>query len=309
MNESTATPDLDNMLNKRMISLLSGLVKNEGYTESRLPGVYFMHSTEYVPPTPITYQPCIVVIVQGKKTGRIGDRRVLYDPDHYLVLAVPLPFECETLGSPEEPVLGVSVQVSSSLVAELLLDLDAAPHDRRAALPQAMDSTPLDDAMRGTVLRLLESLTSETDARIIGPAIIRELVYRVLQGPLGYNLRTLALPHSHEGRIGKILNRIHMNYADEFDVNELAREAGMAVSTFHNHFKSVARISPIQYIKSIRLHKARLKMVNEAMTASEAALEVGYESTSQFSREYKRFFGATPAADAELLREQLIHLI
>ena len=268
-----------------------------------------MHSTEYVQPTPITYQPSIVVIVQGKKTGRIGDRRVLYDPDHYLVLCVPLPFECETLGTPEEPLLGVSVRVSSSLVAELLLDLDAAPRDRRAALPKAMDSTPLDDAMRGTVLRLLESLTSETDARIIGPTIIRELVYRVLQGPLGYNLRTLALPHSHEGRIGKILNRIHMNYADEFDVNELAREAGMAVSTFHNHFKSVARISPIQYIKSIRLHKARLKMVNEAMTASEAALEVGYESASQFSREYKRFFGATPAADAELLREQLIHLI
>jgi AraC-like DNA-binding protein len=309
MNENHEAPVSDTAQHQRMIALLSELAKNEGYTQSRLPGVHFMYATEYIPPTQITYDPSIVVILQGRKIGRIGDHQVIYDPDYYLVLCVPLPFECETLGTREEPLLGVSVHVESSMVAELLMGLDTAPQPRQAVLPVAMDSTPLGDTLRGTVLRLLESLTNETDAKILGPSIVRELVYRVLEGPLGYNLRTLALPHSHQGRIGKILNRIHMNYADEFDVNALAGEAGMGVSTFHAHFKSIAHTSPIQYIKSIRLHKARVKMANEALTAAEAAMEVGYESTSQFSREYKRFFGVTPAADANMLRERYIQLL
>ena len=292
-----------------MVGLISELVEHEGYTESRLPGVYFMYSTEYIPPSPTTYCPSIVVIVQGRKVGLFGDRRVVYDPNHYLVLCVPVPFECETLGTPKEPLLGITVQLSSNLIAELLLDLDTVPQSRHEGPPVALDSTPLDDDLREAIFRLLKSLSDETDAKILGPSIIRELVYRVIRGPLGHNLRTLALPHSHQGRIGKILNRIHMNYAETFDVEELAREAGMGVSTFFTHFKSIALTSPIQYIKSVRLHKARLKMTNEGITAAEAAIEVGYESVSQFSREYKRFFGLTPAADAEQLRQRFIHLI
>lgn len=309
MSEQNKHPSIDTTAQQSMIRLMTGLATHEGYTESRLPGIHFMYSTEYIPPSPVTYSPCIVVILQGKKIGRFGDRQVIYDPDHYLVLCVPMPFECETLGTADEPLLGISVQLSTTLIAELLLDLDATPQPRPTPPPIAMESTPLDEDLRSIIFRLLISLTDETDAKILGPSIIRELVYRVLRGPLGHNLRTLALPHSHQGRIGKILNRIHMNYAETFDVDELAREAGMGVSTFFSHFKSIALTSPIQYIKSIRLYKARLKMANEAMTAAEAAIAVGYESVSQFSREYKRFFGISPAADAEQFRKRFIHLI
>ncbi|HEY9155902.1 MAG TPA: helix-turn-helix domain-containing protein, partial [Opitutaceae bacterium] len=156
---------------------------------------------------------------------------------------------------------------------------------------------------------LAEALRSKDDARILGPAIVREITYRVLLGKLGGNVRALAAPQSHFGQISRILNRLHAEYAAPVDTESLAREAGMSVSTFHAHFKAITASSPLQYLKTIRLHKAQLLMVNDGASAAEAAMRVGYESASQFSREFKRHFGATPAARAEHLRTRLISLI
>jgi AraC-like DNA-binding protein len=128
---------------------------------------------------------------------------------------------------------------------------------------------------------------------------VREITYRVLQGNLGHNLRALAAPHSHFGQISRVLQRMHTDYADTYDVEDLAREAGMSVSTFHAHFKAVTSSSPLQYVKNVKLHKARMLMVHEGASAGAAAAEVGYESVSQFSREFKRLFGAGPAAEAK----------
>jgi AraC-like DNA-binding protein len=174
--------------------------------------------------------------------------------------------------------------------------------------PQAIDAAKLDDALRDAAVRLLECLRSADDARILGPQIVREIVYRVMLGPLGANLRGLAAPHTHFGQISRVLNRIHAEYARTFDVETLAREAGMSVSTFHAHFKAVTTSSPLQYLKSIRLHKARMLMVHDGTSAANAANQVGYESASQFSREFKRLFGDAPAAVAAQLRESLVRV-
>jgi AraC-like DNA-binding protein len=291
----------------RLAALLGELAQGEGFSPSRLPGVRFMRSTLHVPRTPIAYEPGIFIVAQGRKLGHLGDQTFVYDPSHYLVLAVPLPFECETRGTPEEPLLGLAVGVTPALVAELLMHMEHVP-PRAGEPPRAIESTNLDEGLGHAAVRLLECLRSADDAKILGPQIVREITYRVLRGRLGGNLRALASPHSHFGQISRVLNRIHTDFARAMDMETLAREAGMSVSTFHAHFKTVTASSPLQYLKTIRLHKARMLMVHEGANAGYAAHQVGYESVSQFSREFKRLFGAGPSAVAGNLRESLIRL-
>ena len=304
-NQSRRAPS-ERQANARLVALLTELAHGEGFSPSRLPGVKFMRSIIHVPRSPIVYDPGIVIIAQGRKTGYFGGRKIIYDPNHYLVLSMPMPFECETEGSPEEPVLGVSIGVTPATVAELLLQMELP--SLNDAPPQAMQVTELDDALADATARLLESLRSAGDARVLGPQIVREIIYRVLQGRLGQNLRALAAPHSHFGQISRVLQRIHADCAYRFEVDALARDAGMSVSTFHTHFKAVTSWSPLQYIKNMRLHRARLLMAYEGLSAGAAAARVGYESASQFSREFKRLFGDGPAAVANKLRQSLIRL-
>jgi AraC-like DNA-binding protein len=293
--------------NTKLAPLLGELARGEGFSPSRLAGVRFMRSTQYVPRSPIAYEPSIVIVGQGRKCGYLGGRKFVYDANHYLVLAVPLPFECETEGTPETPLLGVAVNVTPTLVAELLIQLQRA-QTAKGEMPQAIQSTPLDAGLSDATVRLLEALRSDDDARILGPQIVREITYRVLLGELGHNLRALAATHSHFGQISRVLNRIHTDFARSYDMTSLAREAGMSVSTFHAHFKAVTASSPLQYLKNVRLHKARMLMVHEGVNAGTAALQVGYESASQFSREFKRLFGDGPATVAAHLRKSLLRL-
>ena len=174
--------------------------------------------------------------------------------------------------------------------------------------PQAIRANPLDDRMYDAAIRLVRALGSADEARILAPQVVREITYRVLCGEEGGTLRALAAPHTHFGQISRALQRIHTDYATPIDMASLASEAGMSISTFHAHFKAVTSSPPLQYLKTIRLHKARMLMVNEGQTASSACRLVGYESASQFNREFKRFFGDTPAAVAEELRRSLINL-
>jgi len=287
----------------RMAALLADLAKGQGFSESRLPGVRFMRSSQHVPRSPIAYQPSIVIVAQGRKRGHLGALSFTYDPTNYLVLSVPLPFECETHGTPEEPMLGVSIGVTPALVAELLMQMDNPPP---AEQPESIHASPLDPGLSDATVRLLEALGSAEGARILGPQLVREIVYRALLLERGGTLRALGAPHTHFGQITRALNRIHSEYAEALDMTTLASEAGMSVSTFHTHFKAVTSSSPLQYLKNIRLHKARMLMVHEGTTAAVAAREVGYESASQFSREFKRYFGDGPASEASRLRESLM---
>ena len=295
------------LTNKRLISLLSKLAWGQGFSPSSLPRVKFMRSTVHVPRSPISYEPSIVIIGQGRKTGYLGVKRFVYDANHYLVLSVPLPFECETEGTRNAPMLGVSIGVAPAVISELLMQIEQTT-PANGSPPQAVQVGTLEDGLKDAAARLLEALCSPNDARVLGPQIVREITYRVLLGPLGHNLRSLAAPDSHFGQISRILNRIHADPARPYDLGELARQAGLSISTFHAHFKAVTSSSPLQYLKNIRLHKARMLMVHDGVNAGTAAARVGYESQSQFSREFKRLFGNSPATEASLLRDSLVRL-
>src|SRR5580658_6930061 len=291
----------------RLVSLLDGLVKGEGASPSLLPGVTFMYTARQIPRRPIAYEPGIFIVAQGRKTGYLGTRKIVYDASHYLAVSLPVPFECETEGSPEKPLLAVKIGVTPAAVTELLMQMEQL-QPLNGSQPQIMEATALDDTLDAATIRLLESLRFPDDARILGPQNVREIIYHVLRGKLGRNLRALAAPDSHFGQISRVLNRLHNDYARDYDIATLARDAGMSIAAFHTRFKAITSSPPLQYLKNIRLHKARMLMVNQGINASGAAQKVGYESASQFSREFKRLFGNSPASEAAELRGLFVRL-
>jgi AraC-like DNA-binding protein len=165
-----------------------------------------------------------------------------------------------------------------------------------------MMSTPMDDAMQMSVLRLLEAMSRPLEAAVLGPGLLRELYFRVLTGAQGGSMREALAMRGQFGRIGKSLRLIHAGYGQPLDVTQLAEEAGMSIPSFHSHFKAITQVSPMQYLKSTRLHQARLLMIRQDLTAEAASLAVGYTSASQFNREFKRLFGLTPAAETRRMR-------
>jgi AraC-like DNA-binding protein len=278
----------------RLAKLLDGLRSPDGFGATVLPDVRLLRSTHTHLNARVSYGPSLVIVAQGRKQGRLGTRTFTYDPQNYLVLSVPLPFECETHGTPEEPMLGIAVQIHLATIAELILEQPPTPSTSGES-QNALAAAPLTPEMSDAALRLATCLYSPNEARILGPQIVREMTYRALCGPQGIALRAFAAPQHRLGQIARALRRMHSDYADTLDVGLLAQEAGMGVSTFHAHFKAVTAQPPQRYLQTIRLHKAQALMAGGASVA-EAAHQVGYESPSQFSREFKRLFGGSPKA-------------
>jgi AraC-like DNA-binding protein len=196
-------------------------------------------------------------------------------------------------------------RVELNTLSELVMRMDLRGQPPAAGDHSSICATPLDLTLMDTAIRLLECLCLPADAAILGPGIVREIVYRVLCDRHGGALLALLSRNSQLAQICRTLQQIHANYAQPLEVTRMAEQAGMSISAFHHHFKTVTATSPLQYVKSIRLHKARMLMVHGGLGAALAADRVGYESTSQFSREFKRFFGQAPTVEAERVRKNL----
>lgn len=286
-----------------LAALLSELVTEDGFLPTALADVRLMHSKGSHPPTPVVYESSIVIIAQGYKRARLDNSIYVYDSRNYLVLSVPLPFECETVGTSTKPMLGLAIRVSPVAVAEILLQWDT-PWPSTSFLPRGIDASPLTPELADAALRLANCLHSPIESRVLGPAIVREIIYRVLCDKHGDALRALATPRGNFSQIARSLRRIHADYQQHLDVASLAREASMSVSTFHASFKAVTSKSPLHYLQTIRLHKAQ-SLIAGGVPVAEAAHQVGYESPSQFSREFKRLFGSTPKEIATRPRSSL----
>lgn len=292
-------------LQGRLASLLDEVAVAEGSQGTCLEGVEVSRRSQSSPRIPVVYQPNIVIVGQGRKRCYVGGEVYQYDPLNYLVVSVPLPAEGEWIASPGEPVLILAINVDPSMLGEMILDLDgelppAGPVSR------GIGTTPMGDELVGAAVRLLECMRSPRDSRILGRPLIREVVYRVLCGEQGGALRALAGRDDHFARIARVLKHIHAEYAQPLGAEDLARRAGMSVSAFNHHFRLVTATSPLQYLKRIRLDHAKRLMAHDGHNASTAARAVGYESASQFSREFKRLFGATPAEEAGQARARLV---
>ncbi len=289
-----------------MIKLLDGLRSPEGGHPSLLPGVTLLRTTQYAPPVPVLYEPCIAIVAQGSKRFHLPDRVVTYDAQRYLILTVPVPADCETLAGKDGPFLGLAVRIDLDVLSDLLMKMSPQVRPLWQERGDEWVSTPaMTVEVAHVTIRLLESLYAKTDADVLGPQLVRELTYRVLRGSEGGALQNLLLMQGAKAQIHRVLHRMHTHFAEPLHIPLLAREAGMSLSALHENFKAATRTSPLQYLKMIRLHKARMLMVQDNVGAARAAERVGYESASQFSREFKRFFGAPPVDEAQRVRAAL----
>ncbi|WP_250517032.1 AraC family transcriptional regulator [Caballeronia sp. INDeC2] len=282
-----------------MIALMLELAPSEGYNLTPMRDIRLLRSNRSLTRTPVLYEPGIVIVCQGRKRGFLGDTVYHYDAQHYLVVSLPLPFSMETDASETEPLLAIYLRLDMGLAAEMLMQIG----ERSGFVPKeprGMATTKLDVALGDSVLRLLRAMRNPLEITILGEALVREIYFRVFIGEQGGSMRAALNRQGNFGRISKALRKIHSSYAEPLSIEDLASEARMSVPSFHAHFRTTTNTSPLQYLKSTRLHQARLLMARQGMTAAAASAQVGYESPSQFSREFKRLFGGTPSQ--EILR-------
>lgn len=266
------------------------------------------------------YEPCVALILQGRKRILLGDETLDCDPDRYLISSLDLPVQSAvTEASPEIPFLGVALRLDWRELTSLMLSLP--PAGGGSAAGPAVDRSPglaRSSAKHGRAMstgavtaelldafdRLLGLLDQPQDMATLAPLIKREIHYRLLVGEAGARLRQIATVDSQSHQVARAIDRLNADFCQTLRVQTLAREAGMSISTFHHHFKSLTAMSPLQYQKQLRLGEARRLMLAEGMDAATAAYRVGYESPSQFSREYRRMFGAPPSTDMAVLRQR-----
>lgn len=286
----------------RMIALLRHLAPEEGYTLTPLPDVRLLRADRPLSRTPVLYEPGIVIVVQGHKRGFLGDEVFVYDNQHYLVVSVPVPFTMETDASADEPLLAIYFRLDHAVAAELCIQID----ERRgasSAAPRGLYSSPMEDGLAASVLRLLEALANPPEGEVLGPALVREIYYRILSGAQGGSLRAALAQQGKFGMVARAIRMIHSRYRETLSIDELAKEAAMSAPTFHAHFRAMTGTSPMRYVQSTRLHQARLLMLRRHTTAAAAATAVGYESASQFSREFRRLFGRPPVEEVERMKQ------
>jgi AraC-like DNA-binding protein len=303
MLDRSTTPFMtpSDMQQVRIVGLLDALAPQEGYNLSRLDRVRFLRSDRPLARTPVLYEPGIVIVCQGRKRGFFGGDIYVYDAHHYLAVSVPVPFTMETDASADAPLLAIYMSLDQAAAAAVLLQIDQADGTPPAPA-RSMMATRMDDSMSGSVLRFLEAMSDPLAARVLGPSLVQELYFRVLTGAQGASMRAALAMQGQFGKIARALRRIHAGYAGRLAVDVLAREAAMSVPSFHAHFRAVTGTSPVQYLKSVRLHQARLLMLRQEVGAAAAGAAVGYESSSQFSREFHRLFGRPPAEEVRRLR-------
>ncbi|MFT6193143.1 MAG: AraC-like DNA-binding protein [Cognaticolwellia sp.] len=273
---------------------------NGGY-QTLIPGVKFYRASAGSVREPLLYQSGIIVIAQGRKNIYFADNCVQYGSGDYLVLGVPMPLECEAFSDHGLPILGLIIDVDSHILHKLVNQMteqntlgNLAVSSHKTLLDFGVKSNSLDDNFNSVITRLIKVLHEDVEAKILGPAIVEEIVYRALVGDNGHILFDLARHDGHYARIARVLDTLHTEYAEVISVEHLANQAHMSVSGFHRAFRQVTSETPLQYLKKIRLNKAKDLIVTEGKQATEAAILVGYTSPSQFSREFKRHFNATP---------------
>jgi AraC-like DNA-binding protein len=250
----------------------------------------------------MTYEPCITVMAQGRKRVDLGRTTFLYGESNYLLTSVDLPIVSQIVEASEaSPCLAMSLKLEMPLIRELLSreEMQVAP---ASAESPAMATGEMTVEFLSACCRLLDLLRTPQDIPFLSGLIQREIIYRVLCGSGGARLRAIATLGDQSNRTAKAIAWVKANYAKPLRVEDLAQVAGMGVSTLHHHFRELTAMSPLQYQKQLRLQAARGRMLVDGLDAASAAFEVGYESATQFNREYSRFFGQPPMRDIKALR-------
>jgi AraC-like DNA-binding protein len=285
-----------------LTTLIERFAESDGMNETAIPRLFLTRASQPTEPMHGVHEPAVCVIAQGAKRVLLGDQVYRYDPGTYLVVSVDVPIVGQVIeASSEAPYLGVRLDIDAAALGALIMEagIPAAPSQRSE--PSLILGTVTPD-LTDAVVRLLRLLASPGDIPILAPLIEREILYRLLLGEQTAQLRQIALADSKLHQVNRAIHWIRRNFAEQFSIETVAAEARMSPSALHLHFKAVTAMSPLQYQKQLRLQEARRLILVSAADAATAAHRVGYDSPSQFSREYSRLFGAPPIRDIARLR-------
>lgn len=307
----TANPELSDSSPaspKDLVRIVSEWTPSSGIHQCAIDGLDLIRSNAPHSCTFTVYEPALGFVIQGHKAVRLGDRHIRYGPLNYGVSAVHLPVQGWVLdATPEHPYLAVKFPLDPQEITELVLELgDRLPRAEHASTCSegtcGLRTAPMDEPMQQALGRLLALLRTPEDIPVLAPLVRREILYRALMGEIGPYLRKFAAADSQMHRISRVISILRNHFAEPLRIREVAEEVNMSESSLFHMFKQVTRMSPLQFQKKLRLHEARRLMLAEGLEAATASYRVGYESPSQFSREYSRLFGAPPRADVSRLR-------
>ncbi|WP_455920275.1 AraC family transcriptional regulator N-terminal domain-containing protein [Priestia megaterium] len=289
-----------------LAKLIERLSKQDGVHPTTIPSLFLIRESIITEPISRVNEPSFCIILQGEKEVLLGEERFLYGPGHYIVASVDLPVTGQVIkASAEFPYLAFKLEFTSSQVLEVLNGKDIKSGQGKNA-KRAMYVSKIEPSLLDAVVRLASLLDTPKHIPVLAPLLKKEILYWILQGPHGEALEQMAVEGSNASRIREVIDHIINKYEESFRIEELAEIANMSVSSLHRHFKEVTAMSPIQFQKQLRLQEARRLLLAESTDIADVAFKVGYESQSQFSREYSRMFGLPPRVDINRMRENYV---
>ncbi|HCG6981001.1 AraC family transcriptional regulator N-terminal domain-containing protein [Vibrio parahaemolyticus] len=290
---------------QKLAKLIVRWTGNANQYDTPISGLRFSRWTTPTPPTSYTHNPSICLIAQGRKRVLLGEESFIYDANHFLISSVDLPIIANIIeASEEQPYLGLIMELDLTEISQLIVDSELAFTQAKEA-QKGIAVGELSESLLDAFVRLAELLDEGQNIKILAPIIKREIFYRLLMSEQGTRLHQIVTAGSHSHQIAKAIDWLKNNFVKPLSVGDLASYTGMSKSSFYTHFRSMTSMTPLQFQKKLRLSEARRLMLTENLDAMAATFKVGYESPSQFSREYSRLFGAPPSKDIKLLRENL----
>ena len=283
------------MSKQQIRQLIENRVTEDGLVDTGVKGVQFFRVTEAVRCTPAVYDPTLIAIVSGAKEAILDGKSHVYDSSQYMCCAISMPVEAGTpMASPDNPLLGVQIALEPRVMTELAIEMESAAgairQPKGGPLPQGFALANWDDAFTQALLRLVQLVDNPTDAVVLGNGRLREVYYAILKGEAGDAARR-AFGVGNE--IARVIEHVSSHLDETVTIDDMAAHVGMSRAVFHRKFKQATTMSPIQFVKAIRLNNAAMKIAG-GLTVNEAAMDVGYVSSSQFSREFKRMYGQSP---------------
>ncbi|HCE1775318.1 TPA: AraC family transcriptional regulator [Vibrio parahaemolyticus] len=290
---------------QKLAKLIDRWTGDANQYDTPISGLRFSRWTTPTPPTSYTHNPSICLIAQGRKRVLLGEESFIYDANHFLISSVDLPIIANIVeASEEQPYLGLIMELDLTEISQLIVDSELAFAQSKEA-QKGIAVGELSESLLDAFVRLAELLDEGQNIKILAPIIKREIFYRLLMSEQGTRLHQIVTAGSHSHQIAKAIDWLKNNFVKPLSVGDLASYTGMSKSSFYTHFRSMTSMTPLQFQKKLRLSEARRLMLTENLDAMAATFKVGYESPSQFSREYSRLFGAPPSKDIKSLRENL----
>jgi AraC-like DNA-binding protein len=289
----------------RLATLIERNIGEDGAHATAIPRLTLIRASQPTVPLHALHEPALCLVAQGRKQVMLADKFYLYGPDHCLVVSLDLPVVGQVIeATPETPYLCMRLDLDPGQLSALMMETGLSNSHQPATTPSGpgLSVNPVEPALLDAATRLVSLLENPKDIPVLAPLIEREILYRLLSGEYCSRLQQIALSDTHLLSVNRAISWLKRNYAEPFRVETIAREARMSTSALHHHFKSVTAMSPLQYQKQLRLQEARRLMLGQSLDAATASHYVGYESPSQFSREYSRLFGAPPSRDIAKLK-------